>query len=131
MSVLNRPPSKTLKKKADYLIRIAAVVSVCMIIYLSLIPGSMEVRTGAPKTLEHLVAYLLSGLALAQAFAGHRRAPMVIVFLIMLAGSLEVFQYWVPGRTTDVKDWEASSLGSIVGVMLARMWHQKASKYER
>ena len=75
-------------------------------------------RTGAPKTLEHLTAYALTGIILTQAFGSYRRAPIVIAFLIILAGSLEVLQHWVPGRTTDVKDWEASSLGSVVGVML-------------
>lgn len=128
--MLNRPTSK-FEKKADYLMRIVAVVSVCMVIYLSLIPSSMEIRTGAPKILEHFVAYLLSGFALGQAFAGHRRAPIVVLFLVILAGSLEVFQHWVPGRTTNVRDWEASSLGSIVGVMLARIRHQKTSMDER
>lgn len=105
---------------------IVAVVTVCVIVLLSVIPGNMQIRTGAPKTVEHLVAYILSGVVLAQAYGGYRRAPTLIAFLIILAGSLEIFQHWVPGRTPDIRDWGASSLGSLVGVVLALCIASKA-----
>lgn len=110
-------------------LQVASVLAVCLIVVLSIIPGDMQIRTGAPKTFEHLVAYLLSGLMLAQAFGGCRRAPIVIAFLVAMAGTLELFQHWVPGRTFDYKDWEASSVGSMVGVALAHVLDRTTMKH--
>ncbi len=110
-------------------LQVASVLAVCLIVLLSVIPGDMQIRTGAPKTFEHLVAYLLSGLMLAQAFGGYRRAPIVVVFLVALAGGLELFQHWLPGRTFDYKDWEASSVGSMVGVALAHVLDRTTTKH--
>jgi VanZ family protein len=104
--------------------QVAGVLVVCLIVLLSIIPGNMQIRTGAPNTVEHFAAYLLSGLILARAFGSCRRTPMVIALLIILAGALEIVQLWVPGRTADFADWEASSLGAMTGVLLIRAWHR-------
>jgi VanZ family protein len=85
--------------------RVAGAVVVCLIVLLSIIPGNMQIRTGAPKTVEHLAAYLLSGLILMQAFGSYRRAAIVIALLVVLAGALEILQLWVPGRTFALADW--------------------------
>jgi VanZ family protein len=104
--------------------QVAGVLVLCLIVLLSIIPGNMQIRTGAPNALEHFAAYLLSGLILTRAFGSYRRAPMAITLLIMLAGALEIVQLWVPGRTVDFTDWEASSLGAMTGVLLIRVWHR-------
>ena len=98
---------------------IVAVVTVTVIVLLSVIPGNLQIRTGAPKTVEHLIAYTFSGIVLVRAHGGYRRAPFFIAFLVILAGSLELLQHWIPGRTPDIRDWVASSLGSLVGVVVA------------
>jgi VanZ family protein len=108
--------------------RVAGVLAVCLIVLLSIIPGSMQIRTGATNAVEHLAAYLLSGLILVQAFGSYRRAPIVMAFLVILAGALEIFQLWVPGRTFDFGDWEASSLGAMIGVLLARVWDRTTAR---
>ena len=81
--------------------------------------------------MEHLAAYLLAGLILVQAFGSYRRAPIVIAFLVILAGALEMVQLWVPGRTFDLGDWEAGSLGAIIGVLLARVSDRTIRKNEQ
>jgi VanZ family protein len=104
--------------------RVAGAVVVCLIVLLSIIPGNIQIRTGAPKTVEHLAAYLLSGLILMQAFGSCRRAAIVIALLVVLAGALEILQLWVPGRTFALADWEASSLGAMIGVFLSCVWQR-------
>jgi VanZ like family len=71
------------------------------------------------KAVEHLAAYLLCGFILVRALGSYRRAPIVFAFLVALAGAIEIVQLWVPGRTFDVWDWGAGSLGVMIGVLLA------------
>ena len=40
-------------------------------------------------------------------------------------------QLWVPGRTFDLGDWEAGSLGAIIGVLLARVSDRTIRKNEQ
>lgn len=104
--------------------QIAGLLAVCMIIYLSIIPGDAQIRTGAPKELEHFVAYLAGAFAIEWAFGRNRRWPVVIIFFIALAGTLELIQSSVPGRTTKMVDWEASLLGAVFGSVFAKLFRK-------
>jgi VanZ family protein len=99
-----------------------ALLSVFLVVLLSVIPGDLQIRTGAPKDLEHFMAYLGVGAILAYAFGPSRRAQLVVIFLVILAGCLETIQHWVPGRTPDIADWLASALGAVAGVAVAHLW---------
>jgi hypothetical protein len=63
---------------------------------LSLKPGPHMVRTGAPASLEHVIAYLLTGMIVA---IGYGRRSMSLLALGALlsayAGLLEIGQFWV------------------------------------
>ena len=43
-----------------------------------------------------------------------------VAALAVLAGVLEVGQIWVPGRTAQVIDFAASSVGALAGVLVGR-----------
>jgi VanZ family protein len=104
------------------MLRVIAAIAVFLIIFFSVIPGDIQVRTGAPKTLEHFMAYVTASACLAYVAGTTRRSFIVAFFLIVLAGCLEVIQRWVPGRTATFADWQASGLGSLAGVIAIRLW---------
>jgi VanZ family protein len=65
------------------------------------------------------VAY--AGTAFFAAFAFDRRVR-ALIGLIALAGVLEIGQLWMPGRTSQVIDFVASSCGAMVGMALGSWW---------
>ena len=101
---------------------LAAGFCLFLVVLLSVIPGDLQIRTGAPKDLEHFIAYLGVGAILAFARGPNRRAGLVVVFLVALSACLEIIQHWIPGRTPDIADWIASSLGAIAGVAVTLLW---------
>ncbi len=108
--------------------RAAGVLAVCLVVVLSVIPGHMQIRTEAPKAVEHFAAYFLTGLIVARALGSYCRAWLLIGFFMVLAAALEICQLWVPGRTFEVSDWAASALGATIGVVLAHAWERAAAR---
>jgi VanZ family protein len=99
--------------------RTVGIIVLCMVVLFSIIPGDMQIRTPAPKTFEHFLAYFITASMLV---LGYRRLPSAMaagMFLITAAGALEMVQMVVPGRTASLLDWEASSLGTILGIVFA------------
>jgi VanZ family protein len=109
---------------------VAGVLALCLLVVLSVIPGHMQIRTEAPKGLEHFAAYLLAGFVLVRAFGAYVRAPIMVAILVVLSGVLEAAQLWVPGRTCSVEDWGASALGAMLGVCCALLWSRTISGRE-
>lgn len=93
--------------------RLAACICVVALVVLSWLPKEMEARTGLPGQLEHMAAY--AGTALFIALGFDRRARL-LTGLIALAGMLEIGQIWIPGRTSQVIDFVASSAGAVIGM---------------
>jgi len=63
---------------------------------------------------------------------GRRRAALLAVLLASAYGaSDELHQYFVPGRSCDLLDWAADTLGALAGGLLAgpflRRWGVRAS----
>jgi len=71
--------------------------------------------------LQHCAAYAVGGAALAHASGVRGRAPWLAVVLGVLYGaSDELHQWFVPGRSSDVRDWLADTLGVLAGVFIYR-----------
>jgi VanZ family protein len=100
-------------------LRIAGWLCVCLLVWLSWIPATLEIRTGMAGQIEHAIAYCGTGAILALAYQEPRRWRMA-VGLVALAGILEIGQLWVPGRTSQFIDFAASSAGAVAGVMIGR-----------
>ncbi|MEH3143969.1 MAG: VanZ family protein [Methylobacterium frigidaeris] len=109
-------------------IRVASVAAVGLLCVLSLVPGNGRPHTGAPGQFEHVVAYALTGAALALRLRSRRVA--IIAGLVVLAAVLETAQIWVPGRTAQVIDFLASSAGALIGTLLttAALRHRPAPR---
>jgi VanZ family protein len=90
-------------------LRVCAWFCALLLAYLSLIPGDLQVRTGAPSQLEHFVAYF--GTAMFFMLGYPRRRVIAAVSLMVYACFLEVGQLVSPGRFASVVDATASILG--------------------
>lgn len=102
-------------------VRTVGIIVLCMVVVLSIIPGDMQIRTPAPKTFEHFLAYFVAALTLVLGYRRLSSAMAVGIFLITTAGALEMVQILVPGRTASLLDWEVSILGTILGIVFALM----------
>jgi VanZ family protein len=97
----------------------------CAIVALAILswtPGNYMIRPGWGHHLEHVTAYLMSGVV---ASLGYRRRigyARVGAFLCVYAGILEIGQNWSPGRTPAFDDFAASSIGALFGVTLTWLW---------
>src|SRR4051812_9794223 len=100
-------------------LRITGWFCVCLLVWLSWIPATLEIRTGMAGQIEHAIAYCGTGAILAFAYQEPRRWRMA-VGLVALAGILEIGQLWVPGRTSQFIDFAASSAGTVAGVLIGR-----------
>lgn len=90
-------------------LRICAWFCVLLLAYLSLIPGDLEIRTGAPTRLEHFVAYF--GATLFFMFGYPRRRVFAAISLMVYACCLELGQLISPGRFASAIDATASMMG--------------------
>ena len=93
------------------------LVGCSVIVIASLIPGDMQVRTGAPKLLEHFGAYLATAGLLAMGFARPNARGAIALGLLAFAGLGELAQDYIPGRSTTLADFVASGLGALLGVL--------------
>lgn len=96
-------------------LRVAGIVCVLLIVFLSLVPGGWQERTALPGPIEHFIAYC--GTAIVLSLATRRRYPPTrfVAGLAALAASLEILQYWSPGRDPEFIGFFASAAGALVG----------------
>ena len=103
--------------------RFAAWVGIIMLAIASWTPGQDMIRTGLNGLLEHVIAYLLTGIAF---MYGYRdRSPWAMaVALSFYAGVLEAGQLVAPGRHVGLLDWGAGALGALSAavLMIAVQW---------
>lgn len=96
-------------------LRACAWFCTLLLAYLSLIPGDLQVRTGAPTLFEHFAAYF--GTTMFFMLGYPRKRIVWIVSLMIYAVILEMGQLISPGRFASAVDAAASILG--VGVSSA------------
>ena len=121
--------------EADQVRRLAALagwLGIVVIAVLSLVPGDYRPHTFLPGPAEHVLAYALTGMALAVGYPQTR--PRVLWFLgLSAAGAVfEVLQLWDPGRSPSLIDAAACSsgaaLGLFFGALVSRLW---SANFER
>lgn len=102
-----------------FLIQFIWLTSVMVVVTLSLLPADMPSpdEFGIDK-IEHFAAYLwLSTLP----FSGLKKqsnAFIIILFVFLLGGALELFQAQIIGRTASFWDMIANSIGIFAGTLL-------------
>lgn len=73
--------------------------------------------------LQHCAAYAVGGAAFAYALRARARGPWpwaAAALGILYGASDELHQWFVPGRSSDWRDWVADSLGVMAGIFLYR-----------
>lgn len=84
----------------------------------------VSLHSGSDK-LAHFGAYLILGLAIGLARSRTGLSFVAALAIGVLYGASDEFhQHFVPGRSADVADWIADSLGVASGLLLHRAWHQ-------
>ena len=89
----------------------------------------------------HFSAYAALSFAVGLWFSGETRLKQPLrVFLICTAIASgygivdEIHQYFVPGRSSDVLDWVADTLGAMAGagvlLLATRIWASRAQKWK-
>jgi VanZ family protein len=99
------------------LARIGAGLAVLTIIVLSVVPGNMRPHVLGNDLYEHFAAYFITGGLLAAGDLCPVRLFLSGVLLALCGGSMEVAQFWIPGRTASAVDFAISTMGAWVGLL--------------
>jgi VanZ family protein len=105
-------------------LRVIAWVCVGALAVASWTPGQEMVRTGFNTRLEHLVAYLITGIAVISAYP-RSRTWTIAAILCAYAGVLELGQLFIPGRHAALFDWLASSSGVLCACLTVYFFHKR------
>jgi VanZ family protein len=104
-------------------LRVIAWACVIGLAVASWTPGQEMVRTGFNTRLEHLVAYLITGIAVISAYPG--RTWTIAAILCAYADVLELGQLYIPGRHAALFDWLASSSGVLFACLTVYFFHKR------
>ena len=101
--------------------RTAGWIGLAVIVVLSLVPGWARPHNalGLPGQYEHLIAYMLTAGVLGFAYRKATIRAALLTLFVICAALLEIAQIWVPGRTGQVIDFGASSIGAGGGLLAA------------
>ncbi len=114
--------------KIETLARALAWLCIALIVWLSLVPGTMRPHTGASGHFEHFMAY--AGTGFFCALGASRRGPLLWgLALTLLSGALEVAQLEVPGRSGEFGGFFFSSLGAWLGIAAGRLAYALWSRF--
>src|SRR5262245_10012606 len=87
------------------------------VIVLSLLPGRDMPSLGVSDKIEHVIAYAVLGLAGGLAFPTRRSTILLLALLPTLGIALEIAQLAVPGRSAEVADALADSIGTAITLL--------------
>jgi VanZ family protein len=114
-------------------LRVCAWFCTTLLAYLSLIPGDLQVRTGAPTLLEHFAAYF--GTAMFFMLGYPRKRVLITASLMVYAGFLELGQLIPPGRFASIVDATASISGvgaaSALAILISSVLGEKPDLAKR
>jgi VanZ family protein len=101
------------------LFQTAAWLLLLAIIVLSVVPPEDRPVTPAPRDIEHLGIFLLTGLAFGLGY--ERRHFVQALCLIIFSAAIELVQLLIPGRHAKLGDFVVDALSTVIGVGLAAL----------
>jgi len=97
--------------------QITAWLLIVAVSLLSLVPPLFRPVTDLPHTVEHFTIFLATGFAFGMGYP--RRYLLQSIALVVVAGSLEIVQFWVPGRHARLIDFVIDALAACIGIGMA------------
>ncbi len=97
----------------------AAFFSWATIATVSLAPGSDRTAAGRSGHVEHFIAYCVAA-AVTRAALPHVESRWQIIVFSIFAALFETCRIWIPGRSANVDNWLASTVGAALGVIMVR-----------
>jgi hypothetical protein len=107
------------------LLRLASWMCVVLLAVLSLVPGDMLVRTGAPGIAEHVIAYGATAALFTLAYPAVGRIQLML-WLVGYAAVLEIAQAYVPGRHATLYDFTGGVGGVVLGCLIGTFLLRKS-----
>jgi hypothetical protein len=107
------------QRKIRLFFQLIGQLAVVGLIILSFVPGSLRPHTGAPGPVEHIAAYFLTAGFLSYGFGKSRSPAIIVLFLSIFSGAVEIVQLYIPDRHSDFIDFVASTTGACIGAALA------------
>jgi VanZ family protein len=95
----------------------AAWLLAVAIAVMSLVPPSYRPVTDASHGVEHLVSFLMLGMAFGLGYSEKR--SVVPAGLLVFCSAIELAQFWVPGRHARLSDFVMDTAGAWIGLALA------------
>ena len=107
------------------LILVFWAVLICCVVIGSLLPAASSVMVAVGRMhisdkVQHFCAYLALSFLPVLAVQDLRRGTAIGLSMIVLGGLLELGQTFSPGRSPDIRDQIANTLGVVCAVLLAR-----------
>jgi VanZ family protein len=97
----------------------AAWILAFLIVLLSLVPPWLRPVTDLPHDLEHLLIFLMTGVAFVIGYP--RRFLVCAIGLVAFAGLVELAQLWAPGRHARTSDFIVDAVAVLIGAGIAWM----------
>jgi len=94
-------------------------LGVLAIVVLSLVAPSLRPVTFLPHDLEHVAAFIITGLALGLGYPG--RIAQHMAMLVIFAAAIELAQFYAPGRHPRLIDFVVDAASACAGVATAAM----------
>jgi VanZ family protein len=99
------------------IIRLIAWVLLATAVVLTVVPAHFRPVTGFPSPVEHFAMFFLIGSAFA---LGYSRSDYPLCgAALAFAGSLELLQFFVPGRHARLSDFAIDALATVIGIALS------------
>jgi VanZ family protein len=99
------------------ILRIIAWLLAAAVSFATLGPPSYRPHSSLGQDGEHALAFILIGVAFGLAYTEHRLRVAVIA--VMMIGTLELLQLWMPGRHARLEDFIVDALTACVGLAIA------------
>ncbi|MBR0815660.1 VanZ family protein [Bradyrhizobium diazoefficiens] len=99
------------------LVRFIAWLLAAAVTFATLGPPGLRPYSGLGQDGEHLLAFILVGLAFGLAYP--RRRVLSAAAAVALIGVLELMQFWAPGRHARLQDFLVDALTACMGFALA------------
>lgn len=102
-----------------YFLRAASWTLLAAIVFFTLVPPGVRPVTVAPQVLEHAMIFFLTGAAFA--FAYEVRSSRLLLISVAFSLSLELVQYFAPGRHARLSDALVDAASMCLGIVMVRV----------